>query len=92
MANINAQPAEIARLGKQIMGKASEYQAEIKKIYATIDDLKLKWTGEAATNFTSKIEGFKNEYTKFGIIINDFGKLLNEIGVAYQNVEKDLKF
>ena len=92
MAKINAQPAEIARLGTQIMGKASEYQAEIKKIYATIDDLKQKWTGDAATSFTKKIESFKTEYTNFGNLINNFGKLLNEVGIAYQNVEKDLKF
>ena len=92
MANITARPDEIVRLGNQIMAKASEYQTEIKKIYSTIDDLKLKWTGDAASNFTNKIESYRKEYENFGVLISDFGKLLNEVGVAYQNVENELKF
>ena len=93
MANISVKdPSVVSKLGKDIMAKSAEYQSEIKSVYNTIEDLKKKWTGTAASDFTGKIESYRKEYEDFGNLLNDFGKLLEEVGNAYQNVESNLKF
>ena len=90
MATISADPKLIKSYGEQIISKAGEYKKQIEAIYSTVDTLKTNWTGAASQRFVSNIEGFKEEYTKFGTLINEFGQLLVEVGNAYTQLENEL--
>ena len=90
MAKINMDPQQAISYGKQIIQNSAAYNNEIKEIYSIVTDLKNAWTGSAAERFTSNIESFRNDYEKFGKLINDFGELLVAIGKDYKNLEENL--
>lgn len=90
MAKINMDPEQAISYGNQIIQNASAYNSEIKKVYSIVGDLKSTWTGSAAQRFTDNIESFRNDYEKFGQLINDFGELLVAIGKDYKNLEENL--
>ena len=90
MAKINMDPEQAISYGNQIVQNASTYNTEIKKIYSIVSDLKTTWTGSAAQRFTDNIESFRDDYEKFGKLINDFGELLVAIGKDYKNLEENL--
>lgn len=90
MAKINMDPEQAISCGNEIIQDAATYNAEIKKIYSIVNDLKTTWTGSAAQRFTDNIESFRADYEKFGQLINDFGELLVAIGKDYKNLEENL--
>lgn len=90
MAKINMDPEQAISYGNQIVQNASTYNTEIKKIYSIVSDLKTTWTGSAAQRFTDNIESFRDDYEKFGKLINDFGELLVAIGKDYKDLEENL--
>lgn len=90
MAKINMDPEQAISYGNQIVQNAATYNTEIKKIYSIVGDLKSTWTGSAAQRFTDNIESFKEDYEKFGTLINDFGELLVAIGKDYKDLEDNL--
>lgn len=90
MAQISMDPEQTIQYGNQIIQNSSEYNAEIKKIYSIVEDLRTTWTGSAAQRFTDNIESFRADYEKFGQLINDFGELLVAIGKDYKNLEENL--
>ena len=90
MAKITMDPEQAISYGNQIIQNASAYNAEIKKVYSIVTDLKTTWTGSAAQRFTDNIESFRADYEKFGQLIEDFGELLVAIGKDYKNLEENL--
>lgn len=90
MATIKMDPEQAISYGNQIIQNASSYNREIDKIYSIVGDLKTTWTGSAAQRFTDNIESFKEDYKKFGQLINDFGELLVAIGKDYKDLEENL--
>ncbi len=90
MAKIQMSPEDAITYGNEIVQNAASYNTEINKIYSIVDDLKTTWTGSAAQRFTDNIESFREDYQKFGQLINDFGELLVAIGKDYQNLEENL--
>lgn len=90
MATINMDPEQAIKYGNEIINDASSYNTEIKNIYSIVSDLKATWTGSAAQRFTDNIDSFKEDYEKFGKLINDFGELLVAIGKDYKNLEENL--
>ena len=90
MANISIDPVRAQKLGNLIVQKSEEYKNEVNNLYRIISDLKLAWTGTAAQKFTNDIEAFKDDYIKFGKLINDYGELLSAIGKDYQRLEETL--
>jgi len=90
MATIKMDPQQAISYGNQIIQNANSYNAEIKKIYEIVGDLKTTWTGSAAQRFTDDIESFKTDYEKFGKLIKDFGDLLVAIGKDYKKLEDEL--
>ena len=90
MATIKMDPEQAISYGSQIINNASSYNAEIRKIYEIVGDLKTTWTGSAAQRFTDNIDSFKADYEQFGKLINEFGELLVAIGKDYKNLEENL--
>ena len=90
MASIKMDPEQAISYGNQIIQNSSSYNSEIKKIYNIVNDLKQTWQGSAAQRFVDNIESFKDDYEKFGKLINDFGELLVAIGKDYKNLEENL--
>ncbi len=90
MAQISIEPKDAIDYGNQIIQNANTYKSEIKKIYSIVGDLRTTWTGTAAQHFTDNIESFREDYEKFGQLINDFGELLVAIGKDYENLENSL--
>ena len=90
MATIKMEPQQAIVYGNQIIQNSNSYNAEIKKIYEIVGDLKTTWTGSAAQRFVDDIESFKSDYEKFGKLIKDFGELLVAIGKDYQKLEDEL--
>ncbi len=89
-SNIKMDPQMAIRCGNQISEAANTYNTEIKKIYGIVSDLKSSWTGSAAQRFVDGIESYKEDYEKFGKLIDEFGELLTAIGKDYQALEEDL--
>lgn len=90
MATISADPKLISAYGEQILDKVTQYKKQIDQIYSTVDTLKTNWTGAASQRFVGNIEGFKDDYQKFGDLINEFGNLLIQVGKSYQDLEDKL--
>lgn len=90
MANISMDPEQAISNGNQIIQTASTFNSEVKKIYSIVDDLKTAWTGSSASRYTEKIESYRQDYEKFGQLINDFGELLLAIGKDYKSLEENL--
>lgn len=90
MANIKINPTDAIGYGKQIIQNSNSYNDQIKRIYDIVDDLKTTWTGSAAERFTKNIDSFREDYKKFGELINNFGELLVAIGKDYQDLESNL--
>lgn len=90
MAKISIDPEQAISYGNEIIKDATSYNEEIKNIYNIVTDLKATWTGSAAQRFTDNIESFKEDYEKFGKLINDFGELLVAIGKDYKSLEENL--
>lgn len=92
MANIliPEDPMKIVNYGQEIITKATEFKQKISNIYDTVEMLKTNWKGAAAQKFVTNIDSFKEDYEKFGQVINDFGQLLTEIGQEYIYLENNL--
>ena len=90
MATIKMSPQDAISYGNKIVQNSRDYNAQIKKIYSIVNDLKTTWTGTAAQRFTDDIESFRKDYEDFGKLINDFGELLTAIGKDYQSLEDNL--
>lgn len=90
MTDLNIEPRQAMLCGDQIRQSSSAYNAEIKKLYNTINDLKSAWKGTAAKRYTDNVESFKAAYEEFGELIDKFGELLVSIGKDYQYLEENL--
>lgn len=90
MAKISMDPEKAISYGKEIIENASSFSKEVSNIYSIIGDLKANWTGSAAQRYTDNIESFKEDYQKFGKLINDFGNLLVAVGNDYKKLEETL--
>lgn len=87
---INVDPEQTIEAGESIVSSAKEFQDNVKNIYEVVEDLKTEWTGSAAQRFTDNIESFKEQYEKFGKLLNDFGDLLSAIGKDYRDLDENL--
>lgn len=82
-------PARLRNYGTEIMAKADEYNAQIAKIYQILDDLTNTWQGTKSQNFKSKMDNCREQFTKFGNNLNNFGELIQATGDAYVKAEQE---
>ena len=90
--NINVNPEELISQGRKIIAESSTFLGEINKIYETISELSAVWTGEAATNYTTKVNSYKKDLEKFADQLQAVGNLLVATGTDYESIEQNLKF
>lgn len=90
--NINVNPEELIGQGRKIIAESSTFLGEINKIYETISELSAVWTGEAATNYTNKVNSYKKDLEKFADQLQAVGNLLVATGTDYEAIEQNLKF
>ncbi|MBQ9834416.1 MAG: WXG100 family type VII secretion target [Bacilli bacterium] len=84
---ISVDPATLSSYGSHVNQLGSDYTTEINAIYATIEDLKKGWTGEAATTFNTTVKGYEQELKKLGTTIQDLGTDLGTIAGIYTQQE-----
>lgn len=82
-------PRKLQSLGGEVTAKADEYLEQINKIYQILDDLSNTWTGARSQNFKSKMDNCRDEFTKFGDNLKNFGELIKSTGAAYVSVESE---
>lgn len=82
-------PAQLKSYGAEIMSVASDYKAQIEKIYQILDDLSNTWQGTKSQNFKNKMDSCREQFTKFGDNLNNFGDLIQATGDAYVKAEQE---
>lgn len=82
-------PSQLQSYGADVAKKAEEYLAEINKIYQILDDLSNTWQGTKSQNFKTKMDNCREEFTKFGDNLKNFGELIKATGAAYVQAESE---
>lgn len=82
-------PGQLQTYGQDVTAKAEEYLEQINKIYTILDELSNTWQGTKSQNFKAKMDNCRDEFTKFGDNLKNFGELIKTTGAAYVQVESE---
>ncbi|MBQ4583393.1 MAG: WXG100 family type VII secretion target [Bacilli bacterium] len=82
-------PSKLQSYGAEVASKAEDYLEQIRKIYQILDDLSNTWQGTKSQNFKQKMDNCREEFTKFGDNLKNFGELIKATGAAYVQVESE---
>jgi len=88
--SLQADTAALRNLGKQVVANSEEYQAEINKIYATVDNLRENWKGEDNQAFVNKVYEYKEGLEALGKEIKNYGFFLDATAGKIERVQSDI--
>lgn len=87
MKKIAVQPEVLIKVGGQIGTIAVDFETQYKKIYSLVDNVNQQWSGADQKEFYDKIVGFRNDFEEMKKIMDDYARVLNAAGKAYQNAQ-----
>lgn len=67
---------EMEAIANNLASAAGEYEAEIKKLYSKINELKNAWDGEDNAVYVRKIDGYKENLQSLGKVLNDYSSFI----------------
>lgn len=74
-----------------ISEKAGAFQAEYKKIYDAVENLKIQWKGIASETFNTTIKAYEKDFVDMYNILKEYSSfLVNTAGKKYQENENKL--
>jgi WXG100 family type VII secretion target len=62
----------------------SEVDADLKRLWAVVDDLAVAWQGQASTGFQSLINRWDGDAKKLLLALDDIATLLDRSGTTHQ--------
>ena len=66
---------------------ANDYEAEYKKLFATVTALEEAWGGEDNVAFTQQIEGFKDDFQRMTRLMKDYADYLRKTAKTYRDTQ-----
>ena len=90
MAIIKASPEELRTQGRKLVSNAEQYLQEVKKLYATVDNLRAIWQGDDNQIYVSKVYSYKSNIDALGQVIGNYGVFLQETGNSLEKLNADI--
>lgn len=90
MATIMADTERMYTIANRLDERARLLNDEIKKLYATTDELKLKWKGTDNDAFSAKMEAQRPKLESLRNVIVDYASKLRETAGRLQKAQDDI--
>lgn len=84
-------PEQLESSASKIEGKATEFTKAYNGIYTAVNDLRVKYKGEASDTFNKKIEGYKNDFTAADKALKNYVQFLRTYAADIKKAEADAK-
>ena len=86
---IMVDPAKLIMAATEIRNQASDYQRAYEQLYTEVENMQQNWQGKDNLAFTSQIEGFRDDYQKMKLLMDQYAEFLEMTAKNYQNTQDD---
>lgn len=92
MDSILVTPENLKKKASEVDTKAAEYYKEYQNLIADIQNFtSTDWTGEDATLFRQKVEGFESDFSKMKQLMEEYATFLRQAATNYVNTQGNVK-
>ena len=88
--NFSANMENLRALGKEVQVLASDYQAEVAKVYTNVENLRNAWSGQDNQAYINKVNEYKADIENLGKVIDRYGLFLVETAKNLENVQNEI--
>ena len=89
--NFSADADALIKMGTSIEVDADNYDAEIKKIYAAIDNLGTVWKGDDNQAYVSRANEYRPAIGDLGKALRNQGRFLSDTGKAIKGIKQEIQ-
>lgn len=92
MESILVTPENLRKKAGDVEDKASDYYKHYNSLLQDVRDMTEKdWTGEDATEFRNKVEGFEPDFTKMKELMEEYAQFLRDAAKKYEDTQTNVK-
>lgn len=92
MDSILVTPENLKKKAAEVDNKAADYFKEYQKLLADVQSFtSTDWTGEDATAFREKVEGFEPDFSKMKTLMEEYASFLRQAATNYENTQSNVK-
>lgn len=92
MDSILVTPENLKKKATEVDSKASDYYKEYQNLLADVQNFTSSdWTGEDATAFRNKVEGFEPDFSKMKQLMEEYASFLRQAATNYENTQSNIK-
>ena len=87
---ITVDPAKLTGSADKIDSSAAEYQKTYTKLYTEVTAMKTAWDGADNVAFTTRIEGFKDDFQLMYKLMIDYANFLRQSAKSYNATQDNI--
>ncbi len=89
--SIHANPESLRKLGNNVLDNAREYDSEVNKIYATVENLRNSWQGSDNQEYVNKVNEYRELIEALGKAIGNYGQFMIDTANNIERVTDDIR-
>lgn len=89
--SIHANPESLRKLGNNVLDNAREYDSEVNKIYATVENLRNSWQGSDNQEYVNKVNEYRELIEALGKAIGNYGQFMVDTANNIERVTDDIR-
>lgn len=92
MDSILVTPENLNTQAGKVDDKAADYYNDYTALLGKVEDLTtIDWTGEDATKFREKVQGFEPDFAKMKQLMAEYAQFLRDAATKYTTTQDNLK-
>ena len=69
----------LKRTAAKLVTLREQFEIEVNKLYAEIENLNVTYQGQASSTFNAKIEGYRSAFENLSTLVNAYCEYLNSV-------------
>ena len=90
MSNFSANYADMRKAAADITKAAGEYKSNVAKLYRIVDQLGNVWKGTDMDQYTTTVNGYKNDMTNLGVAVEGYASFLQKAATGIQGTQEEV--
>lgn len=88
---IIVETTELDKVAGKVERYADDYKTEYMKLYNLVTEMKNAWEGADNTAYTTRIEGFRDDFKKMEDLMREYAEFLKESAAKYRATQEKIK-
>lgn len=90
MKTILVEPAVLENSASSIESLNDQYKGAYERLYQSVEMLSSAWQGSDNTAFVNQINGYKEDFQRISLLLNQYSEFLQSSAHAYRQTQMEL--